>query len=123
MAVGFSSASIRPKQATEPFRRFDLFGGVGWMRDWHDRVVAQTLVVPIVIMSKVDNEQGKLKRLCPSRYRPEVSVCEGTRISKIRRIAPGVRSSSGFEVASEATSRLHVAGKHETTYRTSHRGP
>jgi len=64
--------------------------------------------------AQCDNERGKIEQLCASRSRQRELVCKGTRISKIRKIAPGVRSSSGFAVATEQASRPRVAGKHET---------
>ena len=63
-----------------------------------------------------DNVRGKLQQLCALRSRQRESVCEGIRISKIRRNVPDMHLNSDFAVASEPTSCLRIAGMHETTY-------
>ncbi len=51
-----------------------------------------------------DNERGKLERLSSSRSRQRESDCKSTQISKIRKTAPGARSSLGSAVAREPAS-------------------
>ena len=57
-----SGASIRSKQATEAFCRFDLGIHVRWSIGWHDYLAAQTLMIPFCVIMRDERTNGSSRR-------------------------------------------------------------